>query len=438
MIKSILIILNLSAIMLFSIFNIEDIIITHDGPSTLANGETYEVKIIINKMDFSGPGRLKLNLSQAEGVTISEKDSDGASFTFNNNEGLFIWYDLPNSKNIEIIYLITGSAESKGMQKISGTFSFINDNERKQIDLPSYIFEMAEKEAIVQAAPSVESVRSIEKVNDYYIVKIHTSKGKHKGFARIKDKLPLNYIAEAIETDGAVFKNIDGSAKFIWSDLPEELESFTVSYKLNHIDNLDTSFSITGEYASEHLIEEGYKSGVEIPITHYIKGSDVFAYNTLENDTTKPLVIEQDTISETNEEVASTNEDIVSNDSIIDEKPEPIPAVIEEDILVDNTINTEKVNTQINYKVQILAAHRIAGKEYFAKSFKFNDNFDLENHEGWVKYTTGSFNEYKGARDKRNNLSSHRFPGPFVTAYNNGERITVQEALIVSKQTWIQ
>ena len=219
MIKSILIILNLSAVMLFSIFNIEDIIITHDGPSTLANGETYEVKIIINKMDFSGPGRLKLNLSQAEGVTISEKDSDGASFTFNNNEGLFIWYDLPNSKNIEITYLIKGSAESKGMQKISGTFSFINDNERKQIDLPSYIFEMAEKEAIVQVAPSVESVRSIEKVNNYYIVKIHTTKGKHKGFARIKDKLPLNYMAEAIETDGAVFKNIDGSAKFIWSDL---------------------------------------------------------------------------------------------------------------------------------------------------------------------------------------------------------------------------
>lgn len=124
--------------------------------------------------------------------------------------------------------------------------------------------------------------------------------------------------------------------------------------------------------------------------------------------------------------------------SIMEKEESTETASIDEKILIDNTISTEKVNTQINYKVQILAAHRIAGKEYFAKSFKFNDKFDLENHEGWVKYTTGNFNQYKGARDKRNNLSNHNFPGPFVTAYNNGVRVTVQEALIVSKQSWIQ
>lgn len=453
MIKSILIIINLSAVMLFSIFNIEDIVITHDGPKTLAIGDTSEVKIVINKMDFSGPGRLKLNLEQAKGIKISEKENDGASFTFIDNEGLYIWYDLPNSKNIEITYLITTTSETKGMKKIDGTFSFINDNERKQIEIKSYIFEIAEKEEIVQAPPTVKSVRTIEKNDNHYVVKIHTTKGKHKGFARIKDKLPLNYTAEAIETDGAVFKNIDGSAKFIWSDLAEELESFTVSYKLKHINNLDTSFSIKGEYASEHLIEEGYTAGIEIPVSYYLKESENFVYNTLENDTTKAKkeeIVLNDSIEkeiseldvaiiqEEIEEEILQNEESESEAYIIEEKESTESVAIDEKILIDNTISTEKVNTQINYKVQILAAHRIAGKEYFARSFKFNDKFDLENHEGWVKYTTGNFDKYKGARDKRNNLSNHNFPGPFVTAYNNGVRVTVQEALIVSKQSWIQ
>lgn len=444
--------------MLFSIFNIEEIVITHDGPKTLAIGETSEVKIIINKMDFSGPGRLKLNLEQAKGIKISEKENDGASFTFIDNEGLYIWYDLPSSKNIEITYLVTTTNETKGMKKISGTFSFINDNERKQIEIKSYIFEIAEKEEIVQAPPTVKSVRTIEKNDNHYVVKIHTTKGKHKGFARIKDKLPLNYTAEAIETDGAVFKNIDGSAKFIWSDLAEELESFTVSYKLKHINNLDTSFSINGEYASEHLIEEGYTAGIEIPVSYYIKDSENFAYNTLENDTTKAkkekIILEEIVLNDSIEkEISEPDVAIIQEEkeeeaiqqmepepdvSIIQEEESTETASIDEKILIDNTISTEKVNTQINYKVQILAAHRIAGKEYFAKSFKFNDKFDLENHEGWVKYTTGNFNQYKGARDKRNNLSNHNFPGPFVTAYNNGVRVTVQEALIVSKQSWIQ
>ena len=88
-------------VIFFSLINIEDINISHKGPSKIGYGETAEVKIIINKNDFSGPGRLKLDLSNAVGVNISEKENDGSSFTFKNNEALFIWYDLPKNKNIE-------------------------------------------------------------------------------------------------------------------------------------------------------------------------------------------------------------------------------------------------------------------------------------------------------------------------------------------------
>ena len=105
--------------------------------------------------------------------------------------------------------------------------------------------------------------------------------------------------------------------------------------------------------------------------------------------------------------------------------------------MYENTVSNQLTNTKINYKVQILAAHRIAKKKYIANQFKFNETYDLENHEGWIKYTTGLFTEYKGARSKRNSLNKHEFPGPFVTAYNYGERISVQEALIISKQSWI-
>ena len=55
-----------------------------------------------------------------------------------------------------------------------------------------------------------------------------------------------------------------------------------------------------------------------------------------------------------------------------------------------------------------------------------------------MKYTTGSYGVYKDARDKRNSLDSYNFPGPFVTAYKHGERITVQEALTLTNQEWVQ
>jgi hypothetical protein len=58
-------------------------------------------------------------------------------------------------------------------------------------------------------------------------------------------------------------------------------------------------------------------------------------------------------------------------------------------------------------------------------------------HEGWHKFTFGNFPNYALAKEKRNeksNLSTQ----PFVTSYNNGNRITVQEGLMISNQTWLK
>ena len=477
MIKSVFIFINLFGLLLYSFFNIEDIVITHTGPSEIGYGESAEVKIIINKTDFSGPGRLKLDLTEAQGIQIIEKENDGSSFTFKNNEALYIWYDLPSNKNIEITYLINPNDNILGLKKITGSFSFINNNDRKQLDVPPLIINVIEPVKI-NSEPSVEANRTIEGSNGEYVVKIHALKGKHKGFARIKDEIPLGYTAQSIESAGAVFKNIDGSAKFIWSDLPSSIESFTVSYKLINPTKRDTNFIITGVYASERLINEGHNSGIPIPITYYNPESDLFTYNELTNDTTTEVVIKKEEITQLNNQDSSIEktidsaidlialdstilsqlttenetliqeENIIQTDSVGEENiiqevtdfintDETNKSNVKPVLIAENTVSPQITNTKINYKVQILAAHKIANKTYIANRFKFNENYDLENHEGWIKYTTGTFMEYKGARNKRNALDKHDFPGPFVTAYNYGERISVQEALIISKQSWI-
>ena len=477
MLKPILIFINIILIALSTFFNLADITITHTSASELDAGEKIEATITINKMDFSGPGRLKLDLSQAEGIQIIEKENDGSSFTFKNNEALFIWYDLPKNKNIEITYLIDASKNSFGTKKITGTFSFINKNERKQLTIPELVFLV--NEVIPQGGePSVSSNRTIEGKNGNYTIKIHITKGKHSGFARIKDKLPEGYIATSIEPAGSIFKDIDGAAKFIWSDLPSSIESFTVSYRLINPKGVDTSFFITGEYASERLIAEGHNDGIEIPITYYTPNDPSFEYNALTNDTSstnelsevvldsmKEINAEQDSnrLNVKTEDVSITLTDsmkdisiqeidnnLVEEDTTLKSVEIPEEEIIvaenidnktktgdEEKSIISNIVNSQKIKTNIDYRVQILASHRIATKNYVRNKYSFSENFDLENHDGWIKYTTGRFDQYKNARNKRNDLNSNEFPGPFVTAYNFGQRITVQEALIISKQNWI-
>jgi len=500
MLKTFLIFINLTLLVISGFFNIEDIVITHTGPNEISAGEKVEVSIVINKMDFSGPGRLKLDLSNAEGINIIEKNNDGSSFTFKNNEALFIWYDLPNNKNIEITYLIDANINTSGLKKINGTFSFINQNDRKQLAIPELAFQV--NEVIQQGGePSVAANRTIEGQNGEYIVKIHVTKGKHGGFARIKDIIPDDYSAESVESAGGIFKNIDGSAKFIWSDLPSSIESFTVTYKLMNPSKRDTNFFIKGEYASERLIAEGHNDGIDIPITYYTPDVMNFNYNELTNDTSSindtdlthlidtnneiTIVIDsninlnEDTIIEfvENDKNSDSISDLVEEENLVEEEivqelseeeteiteaVEEVEEIIEEEVeeiteaevkednitasvsdetieesVVSNIINNQKVKNNIDYRVQIIASHRIATKNFIKSKYNFTANYDLENHEGWIKYTTGNFSNYKEARDKRNNLKVHNFPGPFVTAYNYGQRITVQEALILSEQTWI-
>ena len=110
--KAILIFINIVGFLIFTILNVNDIVITHVAPDEIGINQETEVKIVINKNDFSGPGRLRLDFAQGLDIDVKEKFSNGSSFTFKDNEALFIWYDLPREKNIKITYIIIAKESS--------------------------------------------------------------------------------------------------------------------------------------------------------------------------------------------------------------------------------------------------------------------------------------------------------------------------------------
>ena len=458
--KAILIFINIIGFLLFTILNINDVVITHTAAKEIAIGQAVEVNLIINKNNFSGPGRLRLDLSQAEGITVKENMSDGSSFTFKDNEVLFIWYDLPSDKGIVISYTIIAKENTNGIKKIAGDFSFINDNERKQLDVPALVFkvnpELVANENIKENNSSTNSVRSIVKLENEYIVTVKTTIDNHKGFARIKEELPKDFNAEEIETAGSIFKNTDGYAKFIWTNLSDSINEIIVKYKISNNKGLDTNFTISGVFSSEKLISEGYNSGIKIPETKYIPYKEITentATDSIDIENTVQEDIKQDTLLEfaSNNEL-NTEEDLVtSKETQIEKKKEKKNkkkkerVVKTEDELVElkknevvkNIISTKKVNNNVDYKVQILAGHRIISEKQISNQFNYSGEYALETHNGWIKYTVGSNSRYSDARDSRNELKIYNFPGPFVTAYNYGERISVQEALILTSQNWV-
>lgn len=443
--KAIVIFINIIGFLIFTIFNANSVDIIHTAPKEIPIGKEVEVNLIINKDNFSGPGRLKLDLSQANGILVKEKMNDESSFSFKDNEVLFIWHDLPKEKSIVMSYTIIAQENISGKKKISGEFSFINDNERKKIEVPEIIFKvnpkLIEEEKIHKNKSSTNSIRIIEKMENDYLITVKTTIDNQKGFARVKEELPNNFTAEAVETAGSIFKNIDGYVKFIWTSIPDSINEVIVKYKISNIRGLDSNFTISGVFSSENLIMEGYNSGIEIPKTEYKPFKEEIANmktDSVKIDTTVQEEIKQGSSLESNSfDFLSSEENIVNQkdtDEIINNTNS---TKVIDDIDLKNIISSKKVNNNVDYKVQILAGHRIISNKKISNDYNYKGEYFLESHNGWIKYTVGSNSKYSEARDSRNELNNYNFPGPFVTAYNYGERITVQEALILTSQNWV-
>lgn len=444
MIKHLLFLFNLLFFLIASALLPAEISIEDNLPAQVTTDSTYLVEITLNKGALFGFAKFQQDLPV--GFDVEPVETAEASFTYSDEKIKFIWMALPETETIKLSYKLTPRAGAPANGIVEGKFSYIEENERKSFDMPNKTI------TVVSPAPAEEGplpvmasvTRNITTVGEYqYKVDLAITKQGIEGFAKVEEFLPEGAEASVSENNLAVFSQVDEKVKFVWMSIPQE-GLINVSYTVTA--DRDIHNDLIAMEGTFSYLEGSDTKQVEVQST----GQPLAGQPEMPVDEIKEAAPEDELPMEEEMPVAVVDEGSMEPEIVADitETGEPPMPEAKTSEMSGNAVagNDSPVTdipapeTGVVYKVQILAGHKNVNEQFVRKKYSFNEDYIIDNHEGWIKYITGSFDVYRSARDKREALvaAGHNFPGPFVTAYNEGTRITVQEALMITNQQWFQ
>lgn len=458
MTKSILLLFNMLGFFLLNLFFSGSVGLNMVAPKEVNAGKEFEVEVTLDKGDVSSFARFQQDLPA--GLSAQAVETSNAEFSFRDQKVRFVWLQLPGQSSITIKYKVRVNDRLTGSFKLGGKFSYIEDNERKEVSVadqqlaiitnpgmdPALLVDineyqqMATSKLVASGMGSVKAIRQdpyLEGNSNDYLVNVLVSKGATDKFAKIEETVPDGFRAEAVDAKEGIFTFKDQKVKFLWMNLPAE-QTFVVTYRLIPEDGV----------GPKEMALKGTFSFIQNEATQVIdivqKSTDL---KKLDTQQLEGLV--QSTA------VSSAGQDNISSYTPDAEGGVDIPikyvgaekmAEMEKQHKASATGAPSNASTLsyslepekgVYYRVQIAAGHKLVNIKQYFKKYKLQEEVRTEQHEGWYKYSVGSFYVYKDARDHRSELwASTPIDDAFVAAYNNGKRITVQEALMITNHKW--
>jgi len=406
MVKILLLFVSAISLYIASIFvtNESMIFVEQAFPTEVKPGSEFTVILTVHKGNQTGFARLQQFLPK--GFQAEAVDTKKAQFINDEESAKFIWISLPSEEVFTVSYKVKVDENMIGKQVVNGLFYYIQDEKTQKISMDPIEINVSNSAVAEESKPNIErKLVSVNPDKGEYRVELTIHPNAEKSSAQFIDEIPANFYASALETHGSVFTFEGQKAVFSWTTFPAE-DSFTISYLVKSTSS---------------------KSAPEI--------NGMLVYGSTENKTE----------AERAEEVLA---DESTPDSIIDAL---ISGENERQMMaakaLENSNNTAEASTEktaelnipspqsgIFYKVQICATRKSPSRngKFFEQKYKVKDEVELTNHEGWKKYIIGSFNSYAEAK-AFGQKTRELVKDAFIVAYDNGERIPVNQALTNKK-----
>jgi len=324
-----------------------------------------------------------------------------------------------------------------------------------------------------------------------FTVELNISKGDVAGFAKLQQDLPTGFTAVPGETANSTFSFKDRKVKFLWMALPATSD-IKVSYKVQVDANVSGNQVIEGNFS---YIRNNETEKFVIPSDIVVVGASQAAaqqnaagQKAIEDQKKKDEAAEaarlaaqkedQAAAASTTSETGSTSTQsgsgntstttITADNSLAEQQKREADAKKAQDAQAaadakrakddqaaadkeakrqqEQATRKEKASASgagaelkskpgLVFRVQISAGPNNIDPSILASKYNITEPISVEQHDGLSKYIVGEFGSYRPAKTFCNELrDNNNVEGPFVTAYNNGVRIHVKEALDIAGQ----
>jgi septal ring-binding cell division protein DamX len=329
-----------------------------------------EFNVELNISKGDVTGFAKLQQDLPTGFTAMPGESANSTFSFKDRKVKFLWMALPSTTDIKVSYKVVVDASVSGNQIMEGNFSFIRNNETEKFVLP--------KDIIVVSSEPTAASQSVVAANQA----MEDQKRKDEAASSARAEAQAEETAKPAESTNSQ----EASNTAAESTSTQESSSQPAS----------STSAADAQVAEEKRATEVKKS--------------------------------QDAKAAADQEAQRKQAEQAK-------AQESKPVVKSQPARASSSASELKSKPGLVFRVQIAAGPKSTESALFASKHNISDAISVENHEGLSKYVVGEFGSYRPAKTYSNELrDTNGVAGPFVTAYNNGVRITVQEALNIAGQ----
>lgn len=447
------------AITLIGFVQQSDLSVVPFHPEQVVPGGNFELVLNVSKKDIKNYSRIQMDLPK--GFSAQLIDGKNGTFSFIDNQIKLIWFTLPMEDEFQVKIKVFSDATFAGTTEFKGVVTYLVGNERKEKKIKTNKIEftqnaiVSETQTISSLSPKqdaeiVASIKCLRKLTKSTFlpgeksrIQVRVSKKNINGLGKLIETLPQGFTAQEVQNNGAVFSFSNNQVKFLWMTLPAE-DDFMVEYEIIADAQIsEGSFFVEGLFT--YLEGEDTKQYVIPSDKVNLKNTPAPKEEPIVKSETTPVVkteVKKETTTPVKTETSPVAKAEVKKEATAPVKSTPKPVAskpkAESNTVASSSTQIENMPEGVSYRVQICATKRPVNSDYFVKNHQFSEKIYVNMHEGWHKFTVGGFEVYQDARNRREEVKqNNKIPGPFVIAYNKNDRITVQEALMITKQKWI-